>query len=115
MLKKRDQWLAYVVQDHDRNDMEQALVRLIEDQLSITAALFPKEFENELLELIQFAATNLAETDPDNVITSCLSITSMPDNNANSLELWRGITEYITDQDGYVAQTTYRQEWFSSS
>ncbi len=100
MLKKRDQWLAYVVQDHDRNDMEQALVRLIEDQLSITAALFPKEFENELLELIQFAATNLAETDPDNVITSCLSITSMPDNNANSLELWRGITELLLTKTG---------------
>ena len=33
MLKKRDQWLRHVVQDHDRNDMEQSLVRLVEDQL----------------------------------------------------------------------------------
>lgn len=100
MLKKRDQWLAYVVQDHDRNDMEQALVRLIEDQLSITATLFPKQFESELLALIQFAATNLAETDPDNVITSCLSITTMPDNNANSLKHWRGITELLLTKTG---------------
>jgi ATP-dependent helicase/nuclease subunit A len=100
MLKKRDQWLAYVVQEHDRNDMEQALVRLIEDQLSITTALFPKEHESELLELIQFSAKHLNETDPDNPITMCLSIASMPDSKADSLNYWRGINELLLTKTG---------------
>lgn len=100
MLKKRDQWLAYVVQEHDRDDMEEALVRLIEEQLSITAALYPKEQSGELLELIQFAAKNLEETDSDNPITSCLSMTTMPDSDANSLQQWRGITELLLTKTG---------------
>jgi ATP-dependent helicase/nuclease subunit A len=100
MLKKRDQWLAYVVQEHDRNDMEQALVRLIEDQLSITATLFPNEHKDELLELSRFAAKHLSESDPDNPITSCLEIASMPDAKADSLEHWRGITELLLTMTG---------------
>jgi ATP-dependent helicase/nuclease subunit A len=100
MLKKRDQWLRYVVKDYDRKDMEKSLVRLIEDQLSITTALFPKEFKTELLDLMQSAAKNLAESGQENRIISCLPITSMPDNKASSLELWRGITELLLTSKG---------------
>tara|TARA_R110002096_G_scaffold172484_11_gene346232 strand:- start:6097 stop:9492 length:3396 start_codon:yes stop_codon:yes gene_type:complete len=100
MLRKRDQWLSYVVQEHDRNDMEQALVRLIEDQLSITAALFPNEHKSELLALIDFAAKHLSESDPDNPITACLSITSMPDSRATSLNYWRAINELLLTKAG---------------
>ncbi len=100
MLKKRDQWLSYVVYEHDRNDMEQALVRLIEDQLSITARLFPKKLESELLELLDFAAKHLSETEPGNPITSCLSITIMPDGKANTLQHWRAISELLLTKTG---------------
>jgi len=100
MLKKRDQWLAYVVQEHDRSDMEQALVRLIEDQLRIVKASFPAEFESELLELLQFAAKHLSNTDPDNPVTTCLSISSIPDSNVSSLGYWRGICELLLTKKG---------------
>ena len=105
MLKKRDQWLRHVVQDHDRNDMEQSLVRLVEDQLSVTTALFPREFEIEFLDLMQFAAKNLAESGLENRIASCLSISSMPDNKASNLELWRGITELLLTSKGKWRKT----------
>jgi len=100
MLKKREQWLPYVVQEHDRNDMEQALVRLIEDQLKIAKETFPVEFEKELLELIQFAAKYVSENDPDNPVTACLSITSIPDNKASDLDYWRGISELLLTRSG---------------
>jgi ATP-dependent helicase/nuclease subunit A len=100
MLNKRDQWLAYVVQEHDRHDMEQALVRLIEDQLLIAKEFFPKEFEGELLTLIQFAAKHLSDTDPDNPITCCISMSSVPDCNVNDLDYWRGISELLLTRSG---------------
>ncbi|MCZ6804319.1 MAG: UvrD-helicase domain-containing protein [Proteobacteria bacterium] len=98
MLKKRDQWLAYVVQEHDRNDMEQALSRIIEDQLKIAKALFPVEFEGGLLELTQFAAKHVS--DPDNPVTACLSISSFPDSNASNLDQWRGLSELLLTRSG---------------
>jgi ATP-dependent helicase/nuclease subunit A len=100
MLRKRDQWLAYVVQEHDRDDMEQALVRLIEDQLKIVKNKFPDEFENELIELIQFAAKNLNETDADNPITACLTLSSIPDSKASALSYWCGISELLLTRTG---------------
>lgn len=100
MLKKRDQWLAYVVQEHERDDMEQALGRLIEEQLNISSTLFPKEQSSELLEVLAFAANNLTETDPGNPITSCLAISKIPDSKVNSLQHWRGITELLLTKTG---------------
>ncbi len=100
MLRKRDQWLAYVVQEHDRDDMEQALTRLIEDQLKIVKKIFPDEFEHELVELIQFAARHLNETDSDNPISICLSLSSIPDSKASSLNDWRGISELLLTKTG---------------
>ncbi len=100
MLRKRDQWLAYVIQEHDRNDMEQALARLIEDQLKIVKKKFPNEFESDLVETIQFAAKNLNETDPDNPISTCLSLLSMPDNKASALSYWCGISELLLTRTG---------------
>jgi ATP-dependent exoDNAse (exonuclease V) beta subunit len=100
MLKKRDQWLQHVVIEHERDQMELALVRLIEDQLKYIANRFPKEFEEEVIDVIQFAANNLKETDPENPITSCLSLSSLPDHKADSLEHWCGINELLLTKTG---------------
>ncbi len=100
MLKKRDQWLSHVVKEHERDDMEQALVRLIEDQLQLVKNKFPGEHETELIELIQYAAKNLSETDPDNPICSCLSLSSIPASKATSLEAWCGISELLLTKTG---------------
>jgi len=100
MLKKRDQWLAYVIQEHERNDMERALVRLIEDQLQLVRETFPDQYENELVEVMQFAAKKLSETDPGNPLASCLTMTSLPNNNENDLKYWRGISELLLTKTG---------------
>ena len=100
MLKKRDQWLQHVVIEHERDQMEQALVRLIEDQLKLLANKFPKQYEKELIDLIQFAAVNLQDNDPDNPVTACLDLTSMPDSKADSLKYWRGINELLLTKTG---------------
>lgn len=100
MLRKRDQWLRHVVKEHERDNMEQALVRLIEDHLKIVKNKFPNEFESELVELLQFAARHLNETDPDNPVSTCLSLTSLPDSNASRLEYWCGISELLLTRTG---------------
>ncbi len=100
MLRKRDQWLSHVVQEHERNDMEQALVRLIEDQLKIVTNKFPTEFETELVELAQFAASNLSETDPDNPVVVCSSLSLMPNSRADQIDYWRGINELLLTKTG---------------
>jgi ATP-dependent helicase/nuclease subunit A len=100
MLRKRDQWLQHVVLEHERVEMEQALVRLIEDQLKIVKNKFPKEFESELVELIQFAAKNLSETDPDNPVAVCLTMDVMPVSKAESLNDWCGISELLLTKTG---------------
>lgn len=100
MLKKRDQWLAYVVQEHDRNDMEQGLVRLIEDQLTVSKKLFPLEFESELIELLQFSTMNKKNCDPDNVVSTCESVNTLPEARANQLDCWRAISELLLTKSG---------------
>jgi ATP-dependent helicase/nuclease subunit A len=100
MLRKRDQWLSHVIKEHERDDMEQALVRLIEDQLKLVKKKFPVEFESDLLELIQYAANKLKETDPDNPIASCISLSSIPDSKASHLEFWNGISELLLTKTG---------------
>lgn len=100
MLKKRDQWLQHVVIEHERDQMEQVLVHLIEDQLKHIANKFPQEFEKELVEVIQFAATNLQETDADNPVTACLDLSSLPDSKAESLNYWCGINELLLTKTG---------------
>jgi len=100
MLKKRDQWLAYVIQEHERKDMERAIIRLIEDQLHRVAKGFPHEYENELIEVIQFAAKHLSETNPDNPVVSCISMSSLPTNKESDLKYWRGIAELLLTKSG---------------
>jgi ATP-dependent helicase/nuclease subunit A len=100
MLRKRDQWLQHVALEHERDEMERALVRLIEDHLIIVKNKFPKEFEKELIELIQFSAKNLKETEPDNPVVSCLSMIALPDSKADSLQYWCGISELLLTKTG---------------
>ncbi len=100
MLRKRDQWLQHVVLEHERDQMEQALVRLIEDQLKIVKYKLPNEYESELVELIQFAAKNLAESDSENPVVSCLSMTCLPGNKADALPYWCGISELLLTKAG---------------
>lgn len=100
MLKKRDQWLQHVVIEHERDQMEQVLVHLIEDQLKHIANKFPQEFEKELIDVIQFAAENLQVTDADSPITACLDLSSLPDSKAESLNYWCGINELLLTKTG---------------
>lgn len=100
MLKKRDQWLAYVIQEHERSDMERAIVRLIEDQLQLVKKAFPDQYENELIEVTQFAAKHLTDTDPNNPVASCDSMTSLPNNDESDLKYWRGISELLLTKTG---------------
>lgn len=100
MLRKRDQWLAYVVQEHDRDDMEKAISRLVGEQLQFAKDLFPKAYETELIDVIQFAAHHLVETDQTNPVVHCASLSSLPNAQTTDLDQWCGIAELLLTRSG---------------
>ena len=100
MLAKRDQWLGYVVEAHDRGAMEHALAALIEAQLARAATLFPAEHVALLTALLDYAAGRLAASDPANPITHCRALDGLPPAEAGRLEQWRGIAGLLLTKDG---------------
>lgn len=93
MLGQRDQWLAYVTQRHDRNDMERSLTDLIEAQLAVVHELFPAEHRDELITLLRYAAGNLS--DPNNPVIHCADISALPKSSAAELLYWKGIANLL--------------------
>jgi len=95
MLMKRDQWLGYVMQEHDRQDMETVISRIVEDQLATLLELFPNKYQSDLLELLRFAAANLTDTNADHCIAAFKDITEFPGADTDSLAAWCAIRELL--------------------
>ncbi|MCG8379911.1 MAG: UvrD-helicase domain-containing protein [Proteobacteria bacterium] len=100
MLAKRDQWLPYVMQKHNRNDMEESLKNLIEEELGIIEKRFPVEFSDDLVALINYAAKHLLQNNSDNPITCCIDLESLPTSTISDLQYWRGISELLLTKSG---------------
>ena len=95
MLKKRDQWLRYVAQIHDRSDLEQSLRKVIEEELAKLVTIFPDDVETRLCDLLRYAAQNLKEENKANSIIHCESLTTIPGEQVEDLEKWLGIVELL--------------------
>ena len=116
MLGKRDQWLAYVVHEHNRADMERSVANLIEEQLIVATKLFPNEYKDELITLLQFSARHLSGTDPDNPVTSCFNIETLPAATKNDIKQWQGIAELLlTKTGGWRKQVTVKNGFPAAS
>ncbi len=107
MLYKRDQWIRYVVSEHDRNDMEATLKHIIESHLTKLEQSFPQELSNELCELLSYAAEQLLQADPDNIISQCHDMRSLPSSNWQDLNKWQALrTLLLTDKAAWRVQVT---------
>jgi len=100
MLQKRDQWLRYVLLEHDRKDLEQALVNLVQEKLADLAQLFPQQKADELCELLRYAAENLRQIDKPGPVTTCLDMHKMPGYDAGDMPQWLGIVELLLTKEG---------------
>ncbi len=104
MLARRDQWLRHIADDSDlrlqREHLEAALERLLQDELSALAREFPSEFGSELADLADFAATNLAASGAESPIRHLAGLTRIPGRNLEDLPRWRGLATLLLTQAG---------------
>ncbi len=100
MLGKRDQWLPYVTQQHDRDDMELVLQNIIHEHLSMLIQQFPSELELELCEIARFSAVNLKDYKPDELIVHCDELHTLPNSHYQDVNQWLGLVELLLKKDG---------------
>ena len=95
MLQKRDQWLPHVTREHQREQLQQSLVNLIEDKLKALHDILPQQYRAELISCIRFAAKNLEQEHPDHVLVGCNDLTDLPDHTVDNLLPWQGIADLL--------------------
>ena len=98
MLARRDQWLRHIVKQHQREELEDGLRHLVEEELNRAVRNIPDQLEEELLTLLRYAAGNLHEDRSDSPIITCLDIHHLPGKTAEDLEKWRAITTFLFTQ-----------------
>ncbi len=100
MLMKRDQWLGYVVEAHDKDRMQRSLARLIEQRLQNVYSIFPDVAVSDLVSLFNYAQGNLQASDTDSVITQCDRLTELPEPKVSMLDQWQAISELLLVKQG---------------
>lgn len=102
LLAKREQWLEPLLSVHreEAEDYFTFVIReLIEDQLGqFKAAL--GTFAGELLDLADYAGSNLQKEKPDHIISSLAGITELPRCNDEGLPQWLALAELLVTGTG---------------
>jgi len=120
MLAQRDQWLRHVVVDGDewlkRQELEQALERVVEQALGELAESTPQEFSSEILKLARFAASNLREDGkPDHAVLACLDLEQMPTANSEDSRQWCGLADLLLTNGGQPRKTINKNTGFPTT
>ncbi len=101
MLGRRDQWLRHVVgAGVQRRALEQALERVIRDELTLLRREFPPGPVAELCLLAGYAVENLETAGRDPAILACRDIRELPGAAAGDLERWRGLAALLLTAGG---------------
>ncbi len=99
MLQKRDQWLRYIVRQHERSDLEQALQNLAQEKLRAVENLFPPDQRTEMCELLRFATEQLERDKPDSDLLVCSNTDHLPSADAANLSLWQAIARWLLTKE----------------
>ena len=109
MLNTRDQWLPFIgaglLADDEaialRQRFETSLQTVVEDHLRKLGAATPRAAIPEMLELADYAARNLShEGKADAQICHLAGLDALPAANANAMDAWLGLTEFLLKKDG---------------
>ncbi len=104
MLARRDQWLRHIATpetpEKQRRHLEDALKRVIKETLEAVRQRFPEALIADLLDLVCFAAGNLADIDADSPIIFCRDLDELPEARPEALEKWLGLCELLLTKDG---------------
>lgn len=114
MLAKRDQWLRHLMTKKPREELEIALQNVRNNALQSAYRLFPLEFQNELLQLIRYAAGNLGQSGSEQP-TSEISMASELENlSTASIQHWNGIAALLLTAKGEWRKKITVNEGFPS-
>ena len=99
LLKKRDQWIEPIIglagtPDRVFNQLKHNIIELIEENIS-QAKLLIQPYENILVELASFAATNFVGNQTNTRISNCLNLNKLPENNSGDLATWQGLADLL--------------------
>ena len=103
MLQKRDQWMPYIMGEHEpdllRAELESHLTAVVQDILDQVCAEFPLEYQDELLEITRFAATHARIENADTILTACLDIIDLPGSDMSDIPQWIALSELLLTKD----------------
>ena len=99
LLKKRDQWIEPIIglagtPDKIFNQLQHNIIELIEENISQAKRLI-QPYENILVELASFAASNFAGNQTNTRITNCLNLNKLPENRSCDLTTWQGLADLL--------------------
>ncbi len=104
ILGKRDQWLRYMIIDSDeaslRNQLEENLAAIVLEALSAMHTHFPRDYQQEMLAIARFAASNLKLSgNLSHPIMHCLDRIGFPRAALEDKLLWQGICDLLLTED----------------
>ncbi len=102
MLSRRDQWLRHVTNGNiSREALDQALHNIVTAALNRIQKAFinSNDFaEDELIELLHYAANNLIQEGSTSLINACAHLETLPAADPAALSQWHGLAELFLTQ-----------------
>ncbi|AEJ00938.1 UvrD/REP helicase [Nitrosomonas sp. Is79A3] len=97
MLSRRDHWLRHI-HGRTREELETSLQNSRRNALRYVSRVFPKAMQNELLDLLRYAASNLLSSEgKSSGISFCDRLEAL---SAADVEHWCGIAELLLTKEG---------------
>ena len=114
MLERREQWLRHVAdRDHPsiaRENLEATLARVVEESLARLREQWPQAWREPLLELVRFAAAQLADT--DSPIAACADLSDWPAARLAGRDQWEGLAELLLTREGEWRKQVNKRQGF---
>lgn len=95
MLARRDHWLRHI-HGRTREELEASLQALRRSAVDHVSCVFPTALKDELVDLMRYAAANLAASNKSSIIAQCVDLGTLPD----TVEEWCGVAELLLTQKG---------------
>jgi ATP-dependent exoDNAse (exonuclease V) beta subunit len=112
MLARRDHWLRHI-HGKDRDELEGALKNARRDALRRLCSLFPASSRDELIELIRYAAGNLADSGRGSSVIDHAQLRELgtfPGDDERDVPCWHAVAELLlTREGGWRKQHTVKE------
>ena len=112
LLAKREQWVGFVTQKHDREEIEQTLQDIIQQHLAALIQKIPTELHQRLSDLVRFACINLNDLEKQHPLLACFGLEQLPDDNPDNLAQWLGLQSLLLKSDGDWRQRINKNDGF---